>query len=187
MGSRAGRCRRRLIVMIRRRVLGAAMAVVMTAGCGGDDDVSRPPADTARSEVSVVEFRYLDSSVPPQYHRSWTLTIEPDQVHVVVDSYGTVLADVHRPLPEGLWSKLGPVPESSFTADAGCTGGTARVVRITEGGDTREAVVESCGGQGAEAAEALDAWVAPVVAAIEDWETLKAEDADPSTFTPITD
>ncbi|HNS81905.1 MAG TPA: hypothetical protein PKM67_10655, partial [Kiritimatiellia bacterium] len=53
VGSRAGRCRRRLIVMIRRRVLGAAMAVVMTAGCGDDDDVSRPPADTARSEVSV--------------------------------------------------------------------------------------------------------------------------------------
>ena len=42
---------------------------------------------------ATVTYAFTDSSVPPQYHRSVTLTVTRDEAHIVVDSYGDVLAD----------------------------------------------------------------------------------------------
>jgi hypothetical protein len=53
-----------------------------------------------------VTLRFRDSSVPPEYHRSYVLTVSEGQVHVVVDSYGDVLHDVTKPLPNDDWAKF---------------------------------------------------------------------------------
>lgn len=68
---------------------------VSTAGLSGLD-----PATT------TVTLRFRDSSVPPEYHRSYVLTVSEGQVHVVVDSYGDVLHDVTKPLPNDDWAKF---------------------------------------------------------------------------------
>ena len=43
--------------------------------------------------TSQIVYEYGDSSVPPPYHRSYSITLNTDSVHVVVDSYGEILAE----------------------------------------------------------------------------------------------
>ena len=38
-------------------------------------------------------YRYRDSSVPPEYHRSYTIGVTPERVYFSVDSYGTILLE----------------------------------------------------------------------------------------------
>ena len=41
----------------------------------------------------VFKYRYQDASVPPEYHRSYTLRVTPERVYLSVDSYGTILLE----------------------------------------------------------------------------------------------
>jgi hypothetical protein len=45
-------------------------------------------------------YRFIDSSVPPEYHRSYTIAAAPEKVNVMVDSYGDILAEYDFPLSE---------------------------------------------------------------------------------------
>jgi hypothetical protein len=44
-------------------------------------------------DIREIVYRFGDASVPPQYHRSYTITVTAGQARVVVDSYGDVLAE----------------------------------------------------------------------------------------------
>lgn len=154
-------------------------AVVMVGACGGDDDPAEPDR-LQLSDQAVIEYHYGDSSVPPEYHRSFTLTIRRDEVHVVVDSYGDVLQDTTVPLPEPVWSELTGADSIGTIADLdveggddGCDGGTSRSLDVTDQGDAVVATELSvCGDLNGEAADRLDAYVQPVIDSIPDWERL---------------
>ena len=71
-------------------------AAVTTVACASDAD----PADEAVEldpASATVEYHYQDSSVPPEYHRSYTLTVTQGEADLVVDSYGDVLHDETAP------------------------------------------------------------------------------------------
>ena len=42
--------------------------------------------------IQQVTYHFGDASVPPEYHRSYTITVNTDKVRIVVDSYGEILA-----------------------------------------------------------------------------------------------
>ncbi len=159
------------------------MALAAVAACGGNgpgvtaDDAS----DTALSlsDEAVIEYHFGDSSVPPEYHRSYDLTVTKGNVHIVVDSYGTLINEVDRPLDDDVWSVLIDEVDSvdglaEGSSDDGCTGGTSSTLKIVDGGTV---VVNAdaflCGGEGS---EALNEFVAPVVASISDFDELLAID-----------
>lgn len=110
---------------------GASTDGTTTDGGGG-------ALDPATTEVVLA---FTDSSVAPEYHRSYTLTVSAKGVHVVVDSYGDVLHDVTEDVPEEQWDafvadlpdRLDALPEPQ--ADDGCAGGTGTELTVTEGGD----------------------------------------------------
>lgn len=148
----------------------------MTMGlvaCGDDDN----SVVAEIGDQAVIEYHYGDSSVEPQYHRSYTLTVSSDEVHIVVDSYGDVLHDTTAPVPAEVWTELvengGELAAIDPDGDDSCDGGTSRSMTVTGGG---EAVYDVsfgvCGGVNRDAADRLDAYVAPVIEAIPDWETL---------------
>jgi hypothetical protein len=173
-------------------VVGLALVVAAVgglAGCGGDDDTE----DDANADDTVdgielsdeaqITYHYGDSSVPPEFHRSYTLTIGATEVHAVVDSYGDVLGDVTVDLPAEVWDGLVADAGSVAALDAderdgegeGCAGGTSRDLEIVDGGAT--VVARSfpvCGGANEAPAQALDAYVQPVLDAIPDWSALVA-------------
>jgi hypothetical protein len=91
-------------------------------------------SDEASDELVVggpsVEYHFHDSSVPPPYHRSYTLLVVPGAARVIVDSYGDVLHDERLDLDALTWERcvtaaasLAELPGVEF--DDGFTGGTA--------------------------------------------------------------
>ena len=67
-------------------------------------------------------LRVPDASVPPQYHRSVTLTVTREDAHIVIDSYGDVLADERVPTPPAVWDDPRRDPAGGRGPD-GCRAG----------------------------------------------------------------
>ncbi len=147
--------------VLRAVVLSAALVVV--AACGGSTD----PATAGLPDDATVTYAFTDSSVPPQYHRSVTLTVTRDEAHIVIDSYGDVLADERVPTPASVWETLGstlPAVEA-LTVEAsgeGCTGGTAlRLTVETPSGPSVDLDPQFCAGSNEGLEESIDGWIAP--------------------------
>lgn len=136
---------------------------LLIAGCGSSEeaDVSGLPDD------ATVVYAFGDSSVPPQYHRSVTLTITADEARIVVDSYGDVLADDSTATPPQVWQQLGdtlPTLEALEieAPQEGCVGGTSLQVTVTTpDSELLRLDPQFCGGSNEGIEAAIDAWIAP--------------------------
>ncbi|QXC62998.1 SEA domain-containing protein [Aquihabitans sp. G128] len=127
-----------------------------------------------------VEFQ--DSSVPPQYHRSYVLTVEGGEAHVVVDSYGTVVHDERSTVPTEVWQDFVAGLDHDLAAIGEptpvepCPGGTSLSVAISSGSRDFHRALGSCGPERNEAiTHALQDLVAPLDQAV-DLERLTATD-----------
>lgn len=96
------------------------------------------------SEITKIVYEFGDSSVPPQYHRSYVITVTKDKVHIVVDSYGDVLNDKEYKIDEKDFDSIVEalseydIKNRTKTEDnRGCTGGTSDGVKYYIG-DTKE-------------------------------------------------
>jgi hypothetical protein len=138
-------------------------SLVLVAGCGG----STAPTAAGLPDDATVTYAFTDSSVPPRYHRSVTLTITRDEAQIVIDSYGDVLADERVETPTAVWETLGatlPAVEA-LTVEApgeGCTGGTAVSLTVeTPSGPSLDLDPEFCAGSNEGLEESIDGWIAP--------------------------
>ncbi len=146
--------------MIPRALFTAMGLVVAAAGCG-DDGPAEP--DAAHAQLT---YHYQDSSVPPEYHRSYTLELTgaDDGAHgeLVVDSYGDELHRVDVDVEPDVWeaavTDLAALDLSSSGTEDGCAELDADGERLVA------ADLDVCGGAGADAADELDAVVAPLLA-----------------------
>lgn len=136
-------------------VVAATVAAALTlAGCGSDDSTPIGSGDGLGPADTEVVLRFTDSSVPPEYHRSYVLTADGSDVHVVVDSYGDVLHDVTEPLPEQVWDEVvtNLADAEGLTGtddrdDGDCAGGTTTQITVTEGSTTElDLTVADCAG-----------------------------------------
>lgn len=91
-------------------------------------------------EITKIVYVYGDSSVPPQYHRSYTITITENEIHVVVDSYGDVLEDKKFDITkedfDSIVSALDKYSIKNRTKNKdskGCTGGDSDTIRYYSG------------------------------------------------------
>lgn len=156
----------------RRRLLplagAACVAASVVAGCA-DDEGSAPTVDP---DTAVVEYRFTDSSVPPEYHRSYTLTVADGEARIVVDSYGDTLHDETEDVDEATWTALldnvERVDGLGDGPDEDCDGGTSHELRVTDGehsdGDPAVAAhVGVCGGSGRGDADRVERAVQPAL------------------------
>src|SRR6056297_3524853 len=81
-----------------RLCLIASIVLLAGASCG--------EGDGRFGEATRVVYEYGDSSVEPQYHRSYMIEATHDSVRVVVDSYGDVLADTTCSMEAGRFETL---------------------------------------------------------------------------------
>lgn len=140
--------------------LGALMAVTScsSAADNGADDLGTD---------AVITFQFLDSSVPPRYHRSYELRISSADSTIVVDSYGDVLADDTVPTDPAVWAELGSTLDdvAGLRADPvqeGCTGGTVTSVTVVDSDRVLvNLMLDECGSVNAANAEAVQAWISP--------------------------
>jgi hypothetical protein len=129
---------------------------------------SASPTAGQSADDAVIRYRFQDSSVPPQYHRSFELTFDRQQARIVVDSYGEVLADQTAPMTsqawDQVWSSLDAIRTLSVAEpDQGCTGGTGFAVQVdSDGTSVVNLDGSACGGVNSEVGERLADWIAPV-------------------------
>jgi hypothetical protein len=123
------------------------------------------------SHRAVVKFRYRDSSVPPEFHRSYTLDVMSTELRAVVSAYGDVLHRAAASTPSEVWQHLGegigvvrslPSPDPTSVQ---APGGSYRWLEITDSGEQVVAVAYS----GSDAAAVLDWYVTPALQTIPGW------------------
>ena len=118
------------------KLLSALLAFISCGGSGG-----KAPADVFETPVEIndttrFEYRYGDSSLPPDYHRSYTIAITDSMKSITIDSYGTVLLKRQYPntpaefqaFKEELSTK-GIKKRKEKKSDP-CDGGTSETIRM---------------------------------------------------------
>jgi hypothetical protein len=105
-------------------------------------------------DIREIVYCFGDASVPPQYHRSYKITLTPGQARVVVDSYGDVLAEkayeITREEFEGIVRSLSRhrIGRAELGEDEGCTGGTTETIRYSDAAhELFSGSVYHCGGR----------------------------------------
>ncbi len=98
-----------------------------------------PKIDIEKMNTDKIVYNFQDSSVPPQYHRSYDIEITSKRAAVKVDSYGTVLADTSYVLREGQFQSLvnqaASLPRSGEDLTRGATGQKSHNINLYEGGN----------------------------------------------------
>ena len=114
-------------------VLGAAVCLVGCKTHGG------PIEEATWSRADRVEYAFHDSSTAPDYHRSYTIVVTPQEASISIDSYGTVLLKKTYELTSGQFQqvltslqRLGISSKQSKKVPP-ASGGTTEVFRLFEG------------------------------------------------------
>lgn len=120
------------------------MTSMASCGTGGR---SGPQDPAGGDPATTVVVRFHDSSVPPEYHRSWTLRLSDQRISLVVDSYGDVVARETAPMPRRMWAdfvaglddELAALPDP--VEGEVCPGGTSVDFEVTQAGDELTSLV----------------------------------------------
>lgn len=109
--------------------------------------------EVSKDKVDAVEYHFQDASIPPEYHRSYSIKVTADKLNVVVDSYGDILAEKEVALAAGLFDKLietinnAKLVETDFGVNVPCDGSTTENLQIFENGKkVYDTYVDHCGG-----------------------------------------
>ena len=96
-------------------------------------------SETDKKGIDKIEYEFSDSSVPPQYHRSYTIAVTSEQVHVTVNSYGTELANETYALDKGVFEQLVKNVNKLDPADKkitkGATGTSGKRINLLKGSE----------------------------------------------------
>ncbi len=127
-----------------RSTLAAATLSILLVGCAAG-----PDAD----DVQRVEMSFQDSSVPPEYHRSTTVTVEPGSVTLTISGYEGPLASSTAEISDAdfrnLVDDLAALPDAPD--DALCPGGSVTsVILLTDDGTEHAHSSGSCSDAGAD-------------------------------------
>jgi hypothetical protein len=104
--------------------------------------------------IQEITYHFGDASVPPEYHRSYTMTVTTDKVSIVVDSYGKILADEGYEIANKQFNdiknslKKNKIRNCTLGDDEGCTGGTIERISFSDGeNEIFSGSVYHCGGK----------------------------------------
>jgi hypothetical protein len=93
----------------------------------------------ARTTIKEITYHFGDASVPPAYHRSYTVTVTADKLKVVVDSYGDILAEEEYSISSEKFDavrrsfKKNRIRNCKLGEMNGCTGGTTESISCSDG------------------------------------------------------
>ncbi|PLX07756.1 MAG: hypothetical protein C0596_10050 [Marinilabiliales bacterium] len=109
---------------------------------------------TIKNATEVV-YHFEDSSVPPKYHRSYTISINENSMNVVVDSYGDILADTTISISKDQYNDILDYAiecnlsnKTRVNKEDDCTGGTSKSLSIyIKDESIINGTLYKCGGQ----------------------------------------
>ena len=103
--------------------------------------------------ITETTYHFGDASVPPDYHRSYSVTVTADKVRVVVDSYREILADKAYTITSLQFDDIkrflerNRIRNCTLVDDENCPGGTSeRISYSDKGNELFSGSVYRCGG-----------------------------------------
>lgn len=149
------------------------IAVVALAAATGCDGGGSPVPDHQFSATdTTITYAFTDSSVPPEYHRSFVLTIVDGVGTVVVDSYGDETAsdeqEVSSAAVEGVIDsynagELSGVFNPDLPDDEGCAGGQTFALTLEDATEEASTSIYRCDDASEDAALALAEAASPLL------------------------
>ena len=128
----------------------------MSCGGGHVDNTKETPSKSSIdwNEVTRIEYRYGDSSVAPDYHRSYTIAITDSSKSIVIDSYGKVVLTKKYPNTpaefEAFRAELSQkgIKKHKMKKQDPCDGGTSETIRLyNKDVNVFNAFVSHCSGE----------------------------------------
>lgn len=116
--------------------------------------LSKKKMEEKLKDLGHFTYEFTDSSVPPPFHRSYTIAANKDSIRLTVDSYGDTLAQKEYPMPENGLEMIGNAllkhkinKRLKGKKSNGCTGGTTEAIswRTKEETHFFDASVYHCG------------------------------------------
>jgi hypothetical protein len=105
--------------------------ILLQCGCSKKDTGVKAEMDTkTKSNIKKITFRFIDSSVPPEYHRSYTITVTQQKANIIVNSYGKIIAkkefNIKKQQFEDILKSLdnNKIRNLNLGENHDCTGGT---------------------------------------------------------------
>ena len=89
-------------------------------------------------KITKIKYRFGDSSVPPPYHRSYSVVLTKDSLHIVVDSYGDIISDTIFTIDSLQFDTIVAnidkfkINKCKLQKNEGCTGGTSKSLYLYE-------------------------------------------------------
>jgi len=131
------------------------IAIVTLSAISSAMFFAKPKKTIDNTANITIVYEYKDSSVPPKYHRSYVVTVNPEELHIVVDSYGDVLKDKTYPISNkeymaviNAFNSARMKNKTVIGAPIGCTGGTSQRLSVREADEVIfEGYLSSCGGK----------------------------------------
>lgn len=111
------------------------LGIICLASCS----VGGPDVTEVKNMTTKITFSFHDSSVPPEYHRSYQIDVTASEVHIVVDSYGDILQDETYAITKAQFDGVVQafldckIKNCNLKDDGGCTGGTGHSIERYEG------------------------------------------------------
>ena len=146
------RCFEREMSLISTLLLGLPLFMLLTViavSCNADGK-----DNMTNATIQEITYHFGDASVPPEYHRSYTVTVTTDRIRIVVDSYGEILTNKGYEITNKQFNdirdslKRNKIRNCTLTDDEGCTGGTSERISFSDGeNEIFSGSVYHCGGK----------------------------------------
>ncbi len=108
----------------------------------------------AASSSDTLIYHFGDASVPPKYHRSYTIMVTPAKIYLTIDVYGEVVAEDSLVLTKTAYDSFATainnlhIKNRKEDVQKGCTGGTTdRLALYTGSSKEVKGFIYYCGGQ----------------------------------------
>lgn len=82
------------------------MSLFACASSGGVKSDNDPITDAMWNKVAEIEYDFGDSSVAPEYHRSYSILVTQTEATIRVTSYGDVLLEKTYKMTPAQWQKV---------------------------------------------------------------------------------
>lgn len=103
--------------------------------------------------VDKIVYRFGDSSVPPRFHRSYTIVVTKNKAKIEVDSYGDIVNNCEIEITENQFIEIiekiksAEISNCSKVKNPGCSGGTSESLKLDIGDkNIFQGRVYHCGG-----------------------------------------
>ena len=121
------------IIIISISVAFMFLCLCSCQSCGGEIN------ENVWKQADKIEYSFHDSSLPPDYHRSYTIVVTPQTASISVTSYGTkLLNETYKVETEKFKSVVGSLRGLGIKQQKAkdvnpCSGGTAESLRLYAG------------------------------------------------------